>query len=134
MSEEFVVKDSGKRATVGGSGMVRDTAEGKPDYSRLMDGPMFERWMWLLVRGEVKYPDAAPGVPNWTLADDIEAYVRFRKSAFRHFVQWFRGDRDEDHAAAVFFNINGMEYVRDKLARAGYNFPLDGPPVRVASD
>jgi hypothetical protein len=33
--------------------------------------------------------------------------------------QWFRGDSDEDHAAAVIFNINGFEYVKEKLREAG---------------
>jgi len=128
--EKFVTKDSGERATIGASGMVRDTAAGKTDYTRVLDGPMFERWTQLLVRGEEKYPDVAPGVPNWTLADDEPALQRFRKSAFRHFVQWIRGDRDEDHAAAIFFNVNGMEYVRDRIrAKAAADLPVDGPGV-----
>lgn len=114
MSEAFVVKDSGERQQFA-SGMVRDTQKGKMDFTRLLDGPMFDRWAALLAGGEVKYPDVAPGVPNWTLADGEAEYVRFRKSAFRHLRQWLRGDRDEDHAAAVFFNINGAEYVREKL-------------------
>jgi hypothetical protein len=37
---------------------------------------------------------------------------RFKESAVRHFFQWLNGDVDEDHAAAVFFNINGFEYVK----------------------
>lgn len=109
----FEVKDSGERQHFAG-GMVRDTAEGKIDFTRALDGPMFERWAAHLTRAESKYPDIAPGVPNWTLAAGAEEYQRFRKSALRHFVQWLRGDTDEDHAAAVFFNINGAEYVRAK--------------------
>ncbi len=111
---DFVTKDSGQRASFS-SGMVRDTSAGKLDYTRVLDGPLFTRWAALLARGAVKYPDNAPGVPNWTIADGPEELQRFRESAFRHFVQWLRGDVDEDHAAAVIFNMNGKEYVQEKI-------------------
>lgn len=114
---DFVVKDSGERARFAG-GMVRDTTTGKTDWWRVYIGPMLERWAVHLTKGNVKYPDTKPGVPNWTLAAGEEEYERFRQSAARHFAQWFNGDRDEDHAAAVFFNINGAEYVRERLAGA----------------
>jgi hypothetical protein len=106
----FVVKDSGQREQFE-SGMVRDTATGKVDFRRVLDGPMLDRWAAHLSKGAVKYPDVAPGVPNWTLAAGPAELDRFKQSAFRHFLQWLRGDVDEDHAAAVFFNINGAEYV-----------------------
>lgn len=108
----FEVKDSGKRQEFSG-GMVRDTQEGKTDWWRVSVGPMLERWAIHLTKGNVKYPDVSPGVPNWTLAEGIEEHERFRQSAFRHFMQWYNGERDEDHAAAVFFNINGAEYLSD---------------------
>ena len=75
---------------------------------------MFQRWSDLLKRGAEKYPDVKPGVPNWTLAIGNEEKNRFRESAFRHFVQWVRGDKDEDHAAAVIFNMNGYHYVEQR--------------------
>lgn len=112
--EGFQVKDSGKRQSFE-SGMVRDTQDGKVDYTRVLDGPMFHRWAAHVTKAEVKYPDIAPGVPNWTLANGEEEKQRFKKSAFRHMIQWLRGDTDEDHAAAVMFNINGYEYVREKM-------------------
>lgn len=114
-SDFFVTKDSGERVNFT-SGMTRDTATGKINYRRLLDGPMLERWAGLLARGAEKYPDVSPGVANWTLADGVEELRRFEESAFRHFIQWIRGDRDEDHAAAVIFNINGAEYVRPKVS------------------
>lgn len=115
MSETFEIKDSGQRQKFD-SGMVRDTQDNKTDFSRVLDGPMLERWAVHLTKGGKKYPDVKPGVPNWTLAAGEEELVRFKKSALRHFMQWYRGDRDEDHAAAVYFNINGAEYVRAKTA------------------
>jgi hypothetical protein len=110
----FEVKDSGQRQQFD-SGMVRDVADGKTEWHRVADGPMLQRWAEHLTKGGVKYPDVAPGVANWTLAAGAVEWARVRASAFRHFMQWFFGARDEDHAAAVYFNINGAEYVRERM-------------------
>lgn len=112
--DQFIVKDSGERKEFA-SGMVRDIEANKTDYTAILDGPMFDRWAEHLTKAKAKYPDIRPGVANWTLAAGEEEMVRFRKSALRHLRQWLRGDIDEDHAAAVFFNINGYEYVKGKL-------------------
>lgn len=114
---EFEIKDSGQRQQFD-SGMVRDTTEGKIDYHRVFDGPMLERWAVHLTKGATKYPDVRPGVANWTLADGPAELARFKASALRHFVQWFRGDTDEDHAAAIMFNVNGAEYVRGRKEKS----------------
>lgn len=111
---DFQIKDSGNRQEFD-SGMVRDTADDKVDYSSLAFGPMMYRWAMHCTKGRIKYPDPKPGVPNWTLAKGMAEYLRFKASAFRHFMAWFWGLRDEDHAAGVFFNINGAEYVRENL-------------------
>lgn len=113
--DKFVIKDSGKRKEFE-SGMVRDTAEGKIRYHRVAAGPMLRRWGVHLHKGNVKYPDIAPGVSNWTLASGLEELQRFRESAWGHFMDWWDGKLDEDHAAALFFNINGAEFVKDKMA------------------
>lgn len=113
MDGKFTVKDSGKREEFA-SGMVRDTTDDKVDYELPMNGPMFDRWAEHLTKGAKKYPDTAPGEPNWMLASGEAERARFRKSAVRHFRKWLRGETDEDHAAAVFFNINGVEYVKAK--------------------
>ena len=107
----FIIKDSGRREEFAG-GMVRDTQEGKLEGDRCAEGPMLRRWGEHLTKGAVKYPDQAPGKANWTLASGEAEYVRFRKSAWRHFMQWWAGEVDEDHAAAVFFNVNGDEYTK----------------------
>jgi hypothetical protein len=108
----FLVKDSGKREAFAG-GMVRDTTDGKTDFSLILDGPMLVRWAVHLTKGALKYAKR-----NWMLAAGVDEYERFKESAFRHFLQWYRGDTDEDHAAAVIFNINGAEYVKEKLNNA----------------
>lgn len=106
----FETKDSGKRILFT-SGMTRDTSEGKIDYTLVLDGPMFERWAALMTRGAQKY-DAR----NWMKASGKAELERFRQSAFRHFIQWMNGDTDEDHGAAVMFNICGAEYVKEQLS------------------
>lgn len=115
MDDKFIVKDSGKREEFS-SGMMRDTAEDKIDFSLPLNGPMFERWAAHLTKGAKKYPDVKPGSPNWMLARGDAELARFKKSAVRHFIQWYNGMTDEDHAAAVFFNINGAEYVKNRGA------------------
>lgn len=105
---DFEVKDSGNRL-VFESGMQRDVTTGKLDYTLALSGPMFDRWVVHLNKGAKKYDKN-----NWMKAAGQEEYDRFKESALRHFIQWFRGETDEDHASAVFFNINGAEYVKEK--------------------
>lgn len=112
----FEIKDSGQRQEFK-SGMVRDIATGKVNFLKVLDGPMYERWAAHLTKGAIKYPDVAPGIANWTLAAGMEEYQRARESAARHFFQYLRGDRDEDHAAALFFNVNLMEFVKAKMGK-----------------
>lgn len=107
---DFTVKDSGARVEFD-SGMRRDTEDGKADFTLVRKGPMFRRWAEHMTKGAEKY-----GRHNWTLANGREEYERFQRSAARHFEQWLAGERDEDHAAAVMFNLNAAEYVREQLA------------------
>lgn len=105
------IKDSGKRESFE-SGMVRDIATDKIDYTLVVDGPMLKRWAEHMTNGAKKYEKR-----NWMKANGEEEYKRFKESAFRHFIQWYYGELDEDHAAAVFFNVNGCEYVLAKHKR-----------------
>ena len=107
--DDFIIKDSGIRKEFD-SGMVRDITEGKINYQLIRDGVMFKRWALHLTKGAIKYAKR-----NWMKASGEEEYERFKESAARHFEQWLNGDTDEDHAYAVFFNINGAEYVKSKL-------------------
>lgn len=111
----FQTKDSGEHAEYS-SGMKRDTRKGKPRFDLLLpdDVPyeqqMLTRWAALMSRGAEKYNDR-----NWEKARTIEELERYLDSAFRHFMQWISGEEDEDHAAAVMFNIMGAEYVRWRI-------------------
>lgn len=108
--EEYVTKDSGERQEFS-TGMKRDTTKGKPRYD-LVYLPMLDRWAGLMARGAEKY-----GENNWQKARTQEELDRARQSAFRHFIQWFKGDTDEDHGAAVFFNISAAEYIKSRMER-----------------
>jgi hypothetical protein len=114
---EFAIKDSGERKEFD-SGMVRDTDEGKINFLSVRVGPMFRRWATHLTKGRTKYPDVSPGVPNWTLAEGEAELARGRESAARHFESWLNDEVDEDHAAGIYFNVNLVEFVKEKLAAA----------------
>ena len=105
----YIVKDSGERAQFE-TGMQRDVETGKPSYDLVFDGPMLKRWAQHLTLGAFKYEPR-----NWMKAATQIEYDRFRRSAARHFAQWMMGEMDEDHAAAVMFNLNGAEYVRTRM-------------------
>lgn len=112
----FKTEDSGNRVTFS-SGMQREPSEGKTRYDLLIPDTtaeycMLVRWAELLTRGAEKYE-----ARNWENANSDEEYGRFKESAFRHFMQWYLWGNSlgEDHAAAVFFNIQGAEYVETRM-------------------
>lgn len=105
---QFKTKDSGERVEFA-SGMRRDVDTGKPRYDLIPTMPL-KRLAELYARGAEKYGDE-----NWTLADSPEELKRFRASAMRHLYQWINGERDEDHAIAVVWNIFAYLYIEDKL-------------------
>ena len=111
----FVTKDSGKREDYA-SGMRRDTEEGKTDFTYLIiPGLSFEeqplhRIMGLYERGAEKY-----GRHNWQKSCSEEELERFKRSLFRHWMQYLSGDREEDHIAAVVWNAIAIMYLEQKL-------------------
>ena len=113
MAKKYITKDSGTRQKYP-SGMQRDLQDGKPRYDLVIPSgskePMLKRWAELLERGMNKY-----GYRNWEKADSVDELIRFKSSAFRHFMQWFMDESDEDHASATFFNIQATEFVKEKM-------------------
>lgn len=89
--------------------MVRGLDESKPNFT-LLHYPMLKRWAEHMTKGAVHY-----GKRNWMKAEGQEELERFQESALRHMFQWLNGEVDEDHASAVFFNITGAEFVKEKL-------------------
>jgi hypothetical protein len=109
-------KDSGARAAFSNGG-VRDTQEGKPRFDLIFpknvpyEHQLITRLAALMARGAEKYDDR-----NWEQFSDIPARERAVASALRHIIQWANGEEDEDHGAAVVFNIMAAEYVDGVLA------------------
>lgn len=95
---EYVTKDSGERQNFN-SGARRDISAGKtrPD---LISVKAIRRWADLMARGAEKY-----GSRNWELGMPAS---RFLESAERHLLNFKEGDREEDHLAAVLFNIGAI--------------------------
>lgn len=111
----WTTKDSGQRFTFE-SGMQRDTQEGKARFDLLFpldvpyDTQFLTRVAELLARGAEKYDER-----NWEQAEGMVEMRRFQASAARHFAQWMSGEQDEDHAAAVVFNLLGAETLKWKM-------------------
>ncbi len=136
---DYATKDSGVRQEFG-SGARRDTQAGKPRYDLIPPGPL-KRHAELMARGAEKYDDH-----NWTLGMPTS---RFMASAMRHLEQYRAGDREEDHLAAVAFNVyaimffEGTEHddmaelpwapksddvVSEAMARTSWSLVFDAPP------
>lgn len=112
----YVTKTSGDRDQYDG-GMVRDNENGKPRFDLLFaedvayHDQMLTRVAKLLSRGAEHY-----GARNWEKAEasDDRAMGRYKSSAYRHLMQWLCGEDDEDHAAAVIFNLIAHESIEAK--------------------
>lgn len=115
---EWTTLDSGKHETYN-SGMRRDTQEGKPRFDLIVpkslpyEATMLTRWAYLMARGAKKYGDR-----NWEKGNGFEELDRAKASALRHMMQWLSGETDEDHAAAVFFNVAAAEYFGYQIREA----------------
>jgi hypothetical protein len=92
--DTFITKDSGQREPFA-TGAVRDTQTGKPRFD-LVPIAALEREADLFGRGAEKY-----GEGNW---EKGMPFSRVYASLFRHLVAWRKGDRTEDHLAAVRVN------------------------------
>lgn len=142
---DFVTKDSGERARFE-SGMQRDVETGKPRFDLMIplgvpyEEQMITRLAKLYGRGAEKYDER-----NWEQADSEAEMARMKSSAFRHFMQWLTGEGDEDHAAAIIFNVIAHETTRYKVERAAspedegsdsitFRPPYGPPQVFVTND
>ena len=104
------IKTNGEIKPVSESGFLRDDKTDKLNFDLIP--------VWFLERLARLYTDGAKarGKNNWLLASNEKDLESFRESAWRHFIQYMKGDRDEDHMMAVVFNLVGSEYVKNKIA------------------
>lgn len=103
-TEEFIVEDSGQREHFT-SGAVRDTQEGKTRYD-LISPYALRRIGDHMTKGALKY-----GERNW---EKGMPRSRFIASALRHLYKWIMGSREEDHLAAVCFNIMAIMHFEEQ--------------------
>lgn len=93
--KKYDVKDSGARQEFE-TGAVRDTENDKPRYD-LIPPTALKRLAMLYANGAKKYNEH-----NWTKGIPMSRCVA---SLMRHVFQFIEGDIDEDHAAAIIFNV-----------------------------
>jgi hypothetical protein len=100
-----ILKDSGHRRQFE-TGAVRDRAAGKGRYD-LLSTQMLMRLARHYEAGAIKYADR-----NWEKGMPISVYV---DAAMRHLVKYIAGWNDEDHLAAVVWNIAAIMFMEDKM-------------------
>ena len=113
------LKDSGERRQFD-TGAVRDRAAGKGRYD-LLSTQALMRLARHYEAGAIKYEDR-----NWEKGMPISVYV---DAAMRHLVKYIAGWNDEDHLAAVLWNISAIMFMEDEMPhlqdlpdRAGMDF------------
>lgn len=106
---EFVTKIEGEMGqSVSG---VKRTIKTYFDRYDLVPLFMLKRWAELYGRGAI-----AHGENNWEKSSTQEDYNGFKRSFLHHVFQYLIGEKpEEDHAAAIMFNLAGMEHVKAKL-------------------
>ena len=92
------IPDSGKREQYP-TGAVRDTNEGKIRWD-LVPKECLRRVAIHYTNGAKKYDDH-----NWKKGIPTS---RFKESMERHMMQYLLGEQDEDHLAAIVFNVFGI--------------------------
>jgi hypothetical protein len=105
--------DSG--GSVGGSRLAWSVAWLLADEGGYTDGPSdvqvfaraIQRVTGLYERGAEKYGD-----DNWKKGQPLSWYI---DSGARHFFMYLAGHRDEDHAAAVIWNVLGYMWTKDNV-------------------
>lgn len=120
------VKDSGKRQEFE-TGAVRDTSEGKGRYD-LIPVYALKRLARHYENGAKKYGDN-----NWKKGMPLRRYY---DSAMRHLGNWMEGNRDEDHLAAVLFNVMAIieteQMIKD--GKLPYNLLVDDTQIEYIVD
>lgn len=84
---------------------TRSSDKGKRNYNLIPDELLDDMADLYTAGAEVH------GKDNWREAKGQEAYESATESAFRHFLAWKRGETDENHKAAVVFNM----YLRNNI-------------------
>jgi hypothetical protein len=96
--------------------MVREVDSSKPAFDLMLPNgveyneQMLTRFATHLAKGAQKYSPR-----NWELGIGVKELERAKASALRHMMQWLADEVDEDHAAAIYFNVMQVEYIKYKM-------------------
>lgn len=122
--------DSGHRRSFS-SGAHREMAPGKGRYDLISPIALHELAK-LLEKGALKYTVydddgnvIKQGERNWELGLPLHSFV---DSAMRHLSMLVKGDTDEDHAVAVFWNMMAFIHTREQIANGVLPKHLDDLP------
>ena len=113
MTKFTKVKDSGKRQEFD-TGSKRDTNEGKPRYD-LISLVGLQRLAMHYANGAKKYGDR-----NWEKGQPLSRYI---ESLERHLIKLKAGLTDEDHEAAVAWNI--LAFIHTKTLIHAGDLPVE---------
>jgi len=106
----FETKDTGARREFE-TGSRRDSDEGKALIRRIP--PLVrERLGALYQRGAAKYGDAGDPVENWKKGQPLHEYL---ESLHRHLLEIEKGNEDEDHEAAVLWNMAAFMWTKQQI-------------------
>lgn len=109
------VVDSGQREQFS-TGSQRDSQAGKGRFDLIPFLPI-ERLAQHFENGAAKYDD-----DNWKKGQPLKQYVN---SAMRHLYKISEGMTDEDHAAAVMWNMAALIWTKDAIDRGALPADLD---------
>lgn len=94
------------KRTILNSGLQKvDTAKIRYD---LIPSELLTRLAEHYTKSLEKYPE-----DNWKKATKEESRKIFIPSAWRHFISWTRGDKDEDHGIALIWNIISYIWINE---------------------
>lgn len=118
--EKYTVHQQGAQA-VHSDGVRRDTQQGKTLYTLLfpkgvpMDEQLFVRVARHYTKGGEKH-----GNRNWENSCAEDTLEHHTEALWRHFMEFFfdTGKNNEDHAAAVVWNVNAVDLTRRNIRKA----------------
>lgn len=97
--------DGGERTTFGDNSALREPSVGKgrPELISPFALTRISKWYEL---GAQKYADR-----NW---EKGMPYSRYTGSMFRHLIAWMKGDKSEDHLAAIAWNAMAIMHHQER--------------------
>lgn len=123
MTDDYITKDSGSYREFP-TGSIRDNAEGKGRFD-LLSPIALMRLAKLYERG-CKY-----GPRNWEKGQPMSVLM---DSAIRHMMKHMMGYRDEDHLAAILWNISAIIHYEHMIERGMMSPELDDLPCYLTED